>query len=158
MEPWEPLHEPREPREPRELPREPKEHPQEPRGPPNKLRRVPDRAQGACTLARMSLESPHVAQVSSANVPYTLLNLCTPDHPPWAAICYKKSYKNCYWAPHFYRPGPGLLVPVPAAYPNAICAILRICVILGWGYYTEILRQDLHPTTRLASYDKTCIL
>ena len=28
----------------------------------------------------------------------------------------------------------------------------------GGGYYTEILRQDLHPTTRLASYDKTCIL
>ena len=34
--------------------------------------------------------------------------------------------------------------------------ILRTCVILGWDYYTVILRQDLHPTTRPASYDKTC--
>ena len=58
-----------------------------------------------------------------------------------------------------------------------IYVILRTCVILGWDYYAEILRQDLHPTIRLApnhykssiirqdlhptairvvSYDKTC--
>ena len=59
-------------------------------------------------------------------------------------------YKFIIGPPHFYRPRPGLL---------AICAILRICVILGWDYYTEILRQDLHPTTRVApNRNKSSIL